>query len=97
MKSERSASRQLPHWPRANRADSIAQRQAQLRTLPHWEAEHHSVLSWPVTPDILGSFQECLTGHMVLPVGVVGPLAINLGRYQLDDAGEVHEEGREAR
>jgi hydroxymethylglutaryl-CoA reductase (NADPH) len=31
---------------------------------------------------------------MVLPVGVVGPLSLNLGRYVLDTAGEVQEEGR---
>jgi hydroxymethylglutaryl-CoA reductase (NADPH) len=94
VKQERSAVRQLPRWPRANRADAIAQRQAQLRTLPHWDAEHHGVLSWPITPDILGSFQECLTGHLVLPVGVIGPLALHLGDYALDDAGGLQERGR---
>jgi hydroxymethylglutaryl-CoA reductase (NADPH) len=31
---------------------------------------------------------------MVLPVGVVGPLAVNLGHYALDDTGHVREEGR---
>lgn len=94
MKPERSTLRHLPRWPRANRADSIAQRQAQLRTLSHWEVEHYDVLSWPVAPEVLSSFQECLTGHMVLPVGVVGPLALNLGDYTLDHSGQIQEQNR---
>ncbi len=94
MKPARFSSRLLPRWPRANRVHAIAQRQAQLRTLPHWGAEHHEVLAWPVAPDILGNFQECLTGHLVLPVGVIGPLPLNLGDYALDDAGCLEERGR---
>lgn len=94
MKARRAASRTLPRWPRANRAEAITQRQEHLRTLPHWEATHQHVLSWPVPADILGNFQECLTGHMVLPVGVIGPLALDLGDYLLDDAGAVQEQGR---
>ncbi len=93
MKPDR-APRSFPHWPRTNRSDVVAQRQAHLRCLPHWEAHHHHVLSWPVPAETLASFQECLTGHTVLPVGVVGPLLINLGRYVLDDTGEVQEEER---
>jgi hydroxymethylglutaryl-CoA reductase (NADPH) len=72
----------------------IAQRQDQLRALPHWEAAHHHVLSWPVPAETLSNFQECLTGHLVLPVGVVGPLSLNLGHYTLDDDGAVGEQGR---
>jgi len=94
VKTDRTP-RSLPHWPRANRADVVAQRQEHLRHLPHWEAQHHHVLSWPVPVETLASFQECLTGHTVLPVGVVGPLTLNLGRYLLDEAGEVREEGRD--
>jgi hydroxymethylglutaryl-CoA reductase (NADPH) len=86
----------LPRWPRANRAAAIAQRQDHLRALPHWEAAHQHVLSWPVPAEILGNFQECLTGHMVLPVGVIGPLPLDLGNYTLDDAGAVQEQGRQS-
>ena len=93
MKTERPV-RPLPRWPRANRREMIHQRQDQLRTLPHWPPAHHHVLSWPVSTDVLSNFQECLTGHMVLPVGVVGPLGINLGDYTLDDVGNIREEGR---
>ncbi|MGH7961638.1 MAG: 3-hydroxy-3-methylglutaryl-CoA reductase, partial [Candidatus Binatia bacterium] len=87
-------SRSLPHWPRANRPDQIVQRQNCLKALPHWDQTHHQALAWPVPADALASFQECLTGHMVLPVGVVGPLSLNLGRYTLDDEGAVREERR---
>lgn len=89
------AARSLPHWPRANRPEAIRQRQDHMRQLPHWEASHHHVLSWPVAADALAGFQECLTGHMVLPVGVVGPLSLQLGWYQLDATGEVQETERE--
>ncbi len=92
---KRSASRALPRWPRANRPEAITQRQDTLKALPHWQATHHHVLTWPVPADILGNFQECLSGHMILPVGVVGPLPVNLGSYTLNAAGEVHEESRE--
>lgn len=90
------ASRSLPHWPRANRPDQIVQRQNSLRALPHWDQTHHQALAWPVPAEVLAGFQECLTGHMVLPVGVVGPLALNLGCYALDDDGKLHEEERTA-
>jgi len=93
MKAERPA-RSLPHWPRANRPEAISQRQERLRTLPYWAPAHHHVLSWPVSTEILGGFQECLTGHMVLPVGVVGPLSLTLGEYILDSAGAVQEKER---
>lgn len=94
MKPGRSASQGLPRWPRANRPESIRQRQDHLRTLSHWDPAHHQVLSWPVPAEVLAGFQECLTGHMVLPVGVVGPLPLNLGHYVLDAAGQVREETR---
>ena len=94
MKSDRPASRLLPHWPRANRSESIAQRQNHLRSLAHWDPEHHHVFSWPVPAEVLVNFQECVTGHLVLPVGVVGPLSVNLGQYTLAASGEVQEEKR---
>ena len=94
MKPGRSSPHALPRWPRANRPDLVNQRQAHLRTLPHWDSTHHHVLTWPVPAGVLAGFQECLTGHMLLPVGVVGPLLLNLGHYVLNAAGEVCEEER---
>jgi len=94
VKLNRSATPGLPHWPRANRPQAISQRQESLKALPHWDAAHHHVLTWPVPTETLANFQECLSGHMVLPVGVVGPLPVNLGRYRLDAEGAVREEDR---
>ena len=94
MKSQHPSFRVLPRWPRANRAETIAERQRQLRSLPHWDAAHHHVLSWPVPAEVLSNFQECLTGHLVLPVGIIGPLSVNLGDYTLDGTGDVREKGR---
>lgn len=93
---ESPSSRVLPRWPRANRPNTIHQRQDQLRTLSHWQAEHHHVLNWPVPAEILARFQECLSGHMLLPVGVVGPISIDLGQYGLDDTGELQQVARRA-
>ncbi|MBI3801567.1 MAG: 3-hydroxy-3-methylglutaryl-CoA reductase [Deltaproteobacteria bacterium] len=84
----------MPHWPRANRPEAIRHRQESLKTLPHWDATHHHVLTWPVSVESLADFQECLSGHVVLPVGVVGPLPVSLGHYILDAAGAVREETR---
>ncbi|MBM4255537.1 MAG: 3-hydroxy-3-methylglutaryl-CoA reductase [Deltaproteobacteria bacterium] len=95
MKPSRSTSRQLPHWPRANRPEQLTERQDHLRALPHWHAAHHHVLSWPVTAEVLANFQECLAGHMVLPVGVVGPITLNLGQYSLTGDGMVQEDARQ--
>ena len=87
-------SRVLPRWPRANRPNTIQQRQDRLRTLSHWQAEHQHVLNWPLPAEVLARFQECLTGHMVLPVGVVGPISIDLGQYGLDATGELQQAAR---
>lgn len=94
MKRSRPASSDLLRWPRANRTESIRHRQDHLRALPHWSSAHHHVLDWPLPADVLARFVECLTGHMVLPVAIVGPLALNLGSYTLDASGAVREEGR---
>jgi hydroxymethylglutaryl-CoA reductase (NADPH) len=94
VKLARPLTRELPHWPRANRPEAIRQRQEQLRALSHWEPVHHLVLEWPVAAEVLARFQECLSGHMVLPVGVAGPLSVNLATYTLSVDGDVREEYR---
>lgn len=97
MKLRRSSRRptgRLLRWPRVNRPDTIQYRQDHLQTLAHWDPSHRHVLDWPAPASVLARFQECLTGHMVLPVGVIGPLAVNLGHYTLDDTGRVRETGR---
>jgi len=74
----------------------VRERQERLRALPHWDPAHDHVWAWPVEPERLAGLVEALTAHVVLPVSVVGPLRVDLGRYRLDEAGALIEEGREA-
>ena len=89
---KKTTSARFPRWPRANLSRHIAERQERLQGLPHWDVESQAVLNGPL--DAFASFQECLTGQMTLPVGVVGPLALNWGQYALDDNGKLNEVGR---
>ena len=82
-------------WPHKNTAEDRAARQAQVRATPDWDARAEVALTLP--PDVAAPFErvvECLTGTVQLPVSVVGPLAVEMGRYRLDDAGRAVEEGR---
>src|SRR3954454_24484277 len=69
---------ELRKWPRRNDAESIAARRAALdgRVDPE-------VFSLDVTP--WAAAQEALTGVAVVPVAVVGPLAVELGEYELSE------------
>ena len=87
--------RRRPPWPRRNTAEAIAARQAALRARPGWDAAHDFVWDWPRPAADLAGFQEALTAHTVLPVGVAGPLAVDLGRYETDAAGRLVETGRQ--
>jgi hydroxymethylglutaryl-CoA reductase (NADPH) len=77
----------LGRWPRKNDPASIAARQQALG------------LDGDVTAIDLSPFedaQEMLTGAAVIPISVVGPLMISLGRYELEEPdGRVVERGRE--
>jgi hydroxymethylglutaryl-CoA reductase (NADPH) len=67
-------------WPRKNNPESIRARQEALG------------LDGNVTEIDLGPFvraQEMLTGAAVIPVSVVGPLALELGEYELQEPGGV--------
>ena len=83
----------FPRWPRGNTPQRIAERQERLRTLAHWGDEYQHVLDGQL--NALAPFQECLTGQMALPVGVVGPLTLHWGQYELDPHGHLHERGRQ--
>ncbi len=78
-------------WSHRNHEGAMTRRQARLRRLAGWQSESESLFDWAVPPDQLGRYQECLTGQVVLPVGVVGPMAIELGRYRTGTDGEVEE------
>jgi len=74
----------------------VLARQARLRSLPHWDAAHDHVWEWPRPPEEYAGVLEALTAHVVLPVSVVGPLPLTLGRYHVDERdGRLVEDGRE--
>jgi hydroxymethylglutaryl-CoA reductase (NADPH) len=78
----------LGRWPRKNDPASIAARQEALGL-------DGEVTAIDLTP--FANAQEMLTGAAVIPVSVVGPLSISLGRYELEEPeGLVVERGRDA-
>lgn len=84
-------------WPRKNTPEQMQERQEGIRALPHWDPTHDFVFDWPRPVEAYAGAQEALTAHMVLPVGIVGPLRLSLGRYAVDPAdGHIVEESRAA-
>jgi hypothetical protein len=71
-------------WPRKNDAASIRVRQ---------EALGVDGLVTSVDLEPFAEAAEALTGVAVIPVSVA-PIAIELGAYELDEAGAVRETGR---
>jgi hydroxymethylglutaryl-CoA reductase (NADPH) len=69
-------------WSHRNHREAILERQRVLRQLPQWRPEDERVFEWAVAPERLAPFQESLTGQMILPVAVVGPVAMEYGRYR---------------
>ena len=78
----------LRRWPRKNDPDSIRARQDAIRDAVDPETLAHDLEPW-------SSAQEGLTGATLIPVSVVGPLAVELGEYELEEpAGTLRETGR---
>ncbi|MBA2462050.1 MAG: 3-hydroxy-3-methylglutaryl-CoA reductase [Actinobacteria bacterium] len=76
-------------WPRKNDPDSIRARQDAIRARVGEEVLVHDLEPW-------AKAQEVLTGVALIPVSVVGPLVVELGRYELEEpAGSLSETGRE--
>ncbi len=82
-------------WPHRNHQAAILHRQQVLSQLPQMNEDDQQIFSWSVKPEILAPFQECLSGEMVLPVGVVGPLVMNMGIYDRSSSGELQERSRQ--
>jgi hydroxymethylglutaryl-CoA reductase (NADPH) len=83
-------------WPRKNSAQFVRERQTALRALPHWDPSYDFIWEWPHPAEEFVGAQEALSAHLVLPVSVVGPLHLDLGRYHVhEDDGRLVEEGRE--
>lgn len=78
-------------WSHRNHPSAIRQRQDILSQLPQMAAEDQRIFSWSVGPQSLAPFQECLIGEMVLPVGVIGPLTLEMGLYERLPAGALRE------
>ena len=81
---------ELRKWPRRNDPDSIRARQQALDGRVDPEVFDRDLTPW-------ANAQEALTGLAVIPVAVIGPLAIELGEYELEEpAGTLRETGRSA-
>jgi hydroxymethylglutaryl-CoA reductase (NADPH) len=65
-------------WPRRNDAESVRVRQDAIRDAVGDEVLDHDLTAY------MGA-QESLTGAMVIPVAVVGPLDLELGEYELEE------------
>ena len=79
----------LRRWPRRNDADSIQARRDAIRDVVGEEAIALDEEAWTRA-------QEAHTGAVVIPVSVVGPLDLELGRYELEEPdGTLREAGRE--
>lgn len=81
-------------WSHRNHVDAIAERQEILRSLPGWRTEDERIFDWAVPVERLQSFQESLTGQMVMPVAVVGPVDLDMGYYTWSAEGVFHETDR---
>jgi hydroxymethylglutaryl-CoA reductase (NADPH) len=80
---------ELRRWPRRNDPDSIRTRQDAVRGL----TEDGEVLWDDLEP--WSRANEALTGVAVIPVSVIGPLAVSLGEYELSEPdGRPVERGR---
>jgi hydroxymethylglutaryl-CoA reductase (NADPH) len=81
---------ELRKWPRRNDPDSIRARQEALDGRVDPEVFGDDLTPW-------AKAQEALTGLAVIPVAVIGPLAVELGEYELEEpAGTLRETGRAA-
>ncbi len=69
---------ELRRWPRKNDSQSIGARQAEIAGLVGEEVFSHDLAPFE-------SATEALTGAVLVPVAVVGPVDISLSEYELDE------------
>jgi hydroxymethylglutaryl-CoA reductase (NADPH) len=81
-------------WSHRNHRQAIQERRAALRSLPQFAGDDVRIFPDDGDDAVLARYQESYVGHMVLPVGVVGPLTIDLGLYRQDPDGRLEETGR---
>ncbi len=83
-------------WPHKNGPADVRARRDTLRSLPGWSAADDFIFDWPVEPAPFLAMQECTVGYVALPVAVVGPMPLEMGRYETEPDGELREVGRTA-
>lgn len=82
-------------WSHRNHRNAIRHRRSVLSRLATVDALDPTIFPDPATDAVLAKYQEAYVGQMTIPVGVVGPLAVSLGQYTLDEPdGAVREVGR---
>lgn len=70
-------------WSHRNHSAAIRMRRRVLEDLSQFQAEDQRIFPDDTTDAALIQYQEAYVGQMVLPVGVVGPLIVSLGQYNL--------------
>lgn len=78
----------MTRWPHKSSPEEIAERRARLRELKGWRAESEVLFSTPAPAESYAGMVDAFTAGATLPVSMVGPLKVSLGRYQVDEAGE---------
>ncbi len=82
-------------WSHRNHHNAIRHRRSVLSRLAPVDGLDPTIFPDPATDAVLAKYQEAYVGQMTIPVGVVGPLAVSLGQYTLDEPdGAVREVGR---
>jgi hydroxymethylglutaryl-CoA reductase (NADPH) len=83
----------LRGWPRKNTPEAQAERAQRVREAAGLGDEHDEAFA--VDLERFGAAQEMLTGVAVIPVGVVGPVLVELGSYEREEpSGAPVETGR---
>lgn len=72
-------------WSHRNHRTAIRHRRSVLSRLAAANSLDPTIFPDPATDAVLAKYQEAYVGQMTIPVGVVGPLALSLGRYLLDE------------
>jgi len=85
----------MTRWPHKNSPEEIADRQARLHRLGGWRPESEVLFKTPVPMVSYAGMVEALTAGATLPVSVIGPLRVSLGRYRGDSTGSLIEESRQ--
>ena len=85
----------MTRWPHKNSPAEVVERQSRLRELAGWREESEVLFTLPAPEESFSGMVDAFTAVASLPVSVVGPLRVSVGRFHLDEAGALVEEGRQ--